>query len=275
MKNPDTLAWVEELLTPGYRRKPMFGGFTYSYDDVMVMALFESEGSRSYRGQTYPYELWFGCMFPVEREKQDEARAQFPFLVQHPVLGKWLYLPSETEDFESNAEAVLREIRRRNPLLGTIPNSKRPKKGRAVKEDAGTYSRTPMMFREELPAEKLKKARRLSDLLGLGPVMEKRMIQAGIRSVEHFVKMGWQEAAKRLVDLHPRHLNAIYAYVLIGALGNVGFNEISEAEKKEAVALMAQWRQEMKAAKKKATPKKKAAPRKAPSKTKISRAKKR
>lgn len=272
MKNPDTLAWVEELLTPGYRRKPMFGGFTYAFDDVMVMALFESEGSRSHRGTTYPYELWFGCMFPVEREKQDQVRAGFPFLVPHPVLGKWLYLPSESENFESNVEAVLREIRRRNPLFGTIPHSKRPKKGHAVQCDGGTYSRTPMMFREEPAAEKLKKAKHLSDLRGLGPVLEKRLMQAGIRSVDQFVKMGWQKAAKRLVDLHPRHLHAMYAYVLIGALRNINLSDISEAEKKEAIALMATWRQQMK------TPPKTASKKSASKKTakkKISRTKRR
>ena len=33
------LVWVEELLPPGYIKKPMFGGFAYYYEARFVLCL--------------------------------------------------------------------------------------------------------------------------------------------------------------------------------------------------------------------------------------------
>jgi len=78
----------------------MFGGLAAYLMDHLVMVLTESPGEKSYRGEDYPTDIWNGILFPTEREHQASLRSSFPSLVPHPVLGKWLYLPAGTDDFE-------------------------------------------------------------------------------------------------------------------------------------------------------------------------------
>ena len=240
------LGWIEELLPEGYRRKPMFGGFAYYLGDLMILAMFESTGSRKYRGQTYNFELWYGCMFPVERERQELVLKQFPNLVRHPILGKWLYLPFESEDFETHAETLLKKLRfevaKESPLFGVIPDRKKKAKGsKKVKpvKDEKIDTRVPMMFRDEPAEDVLTKAKKISDLRNLGPQTEIHFHKAGIKSVKAFVKMGWRKAFAKLVKSNPKSRHTLYAYALIGALQNKDMMQISDEDKAEAKALNA------------------------------------
>ncbi len=47
--------------------------------------------------------------------------AQMPALRPHPVLGKWLYLPQDHEDFESLASAIVMGVRARDGRIGVAP----------------------------------------------------------------------------------------------------------------------------------------------------------
>ena len=67
------------------------------------MVLAESPGETSYRGKDYHFEIWNGIMFPTEQTHHASLIAEFPGLRPHPVLGKWLYLPAERDDFEASA----------------------------------------------------------------------------------------------------------------------------------------------------------------------------
>lgn len=60
------------------------------------------------------------------------------------------------------------------------------------------------------------------------------MNTAGIKTVSQFRELGWQRALKKLIQIHPRYRHTIYAVVLIGALQDKVWHQISEADKKAA-----------------------------------------
>lgn len=76
-------------------------------------------------------EPWQGVLVCTFHEHQDSLRAEFPSLVQHPVLKKWLYLPENAETFERDAKKLVQLVKARDPRLGIPPS---PKKKRAVKK---------------------------------------------------------------------------------------------------------------------------------------------
>lgn len=232
-KELPSLQWVEELLPPNCLRKPMFGGFAYYCDQKIVLVMFEKSGDRNHKDKTYDFELWNGCMFPTERENHAEALKIFPFLVPHPVLPKWLYLPTDTEDFERNVEDILKLIRRRSKIFGVIPKPKK-KTAKAKKEDSRIDTRRPRMFSDEPKEQILTKAKKISDLKNLGPESEKAFAKAGIRTAPQFIKLGWKKTLQKLVRSNPKNCHSLYAYALIGALTNTEWSRISEQEKSEA-----------------------------------------
>lgn len=113
------LQWIEELLPHDIQMIPKYGGQAYFLDEHMVLILVErSEGVYEHKGFTYPFDLWKGCIFPVEQRKQNAFVSKYLFLENHPVNKDWLYIPAESEHFEEEVRLVLREITRRNPLMG-------------------------------------------------------------------------------------------------------------------------------------------------------------
>lgn len=112
-------AWIWEPLEgePGFVLRAMFGAKAVYLDGKIVLCL--STGK----------EPWRGVLVPTDREHHDALRAEFPALVVHPILGKWLYLPESAETFERTAIALVTLVRRRDPRIGVIP---KPKKRRAV-----------------------------------------------------------------------------------------------------------------------------------------------
>ena len=246
-KELENLFWLEDLLPTEHLKKRMFGGFAYYVGEKLVMVVFESEGNKTYRGQKFDFEIWNGCMFPAEKENQPAILERFPFLFPHPVLAKWLYLPAESEDFELNAQAVLRELRRLNPLFGSIPKSKMPKgmkskssKRRQSQDDDEEIldTRTPRMFSDEPGEKTLKKAKKISDLKNLGPESERAFLKAGIKTAPQLIQMGWKKAMARLYESDPKNGHSIFAYAVIGALENRLWNLIPEEKKSEARAFM-------------------------------------
>ncbi|QDK37243.1 TfoX/Sxy family DNA transformation protein [Bdellovibrio sp. NC01] len=261
-KEPQQLKWVESLLPEEqYRRKAMFGGFAYYIGEKIVLLIFESPGSRSYQGQQYEFELWDGCMFPVERELQDKALARFPFLVSHPILPKWLYIPVDTEGFDELVTEVVEQATRPNSYWGSIPKARgkktsagTSKKSVAVNEKIDT--RTPRMFSDEPASVALNRAQKISDLKNLGPVAELEFIKAGIKTAPKFIDMGWQKAMVKLVKVNPKNRHSIFAYALIGALQNKEWNLISEDDKLAARQFVKSLAPDKKAGAKKKTLKK-------------------
>jgi predicted flap endonuclease-1-like 5' DNA nuclease len=239
-KEPHELKWIEDLLPEEeYRRKSMFGGFGYYIGEKMVLATFESTGNTTYKNKKYPYEIWNGCMFPVEREHQEKALARFPFLVSHPILPKWLYLPIDTESFEELVTDVMAQAIKPLGYWGSIPKPK-TKKGTSKKASSKKDkpekidTRTPRMFSDEPAAVALVKAKNISDLKNLGPMAEKEFHKAGIKTAQAFMKLGWKKAMVKLIKANPKNRHSMFAYALIGALENKDWGAISAQEKEEA-----------------------------------------
>lgn len=120
------LYWIEELLPPGYDCVPKHGGFAYYIDMKLVMILVERKGLYEHKGVSYPFELWNGCIIPVEKRAQNAFFLKYLFLENHPANKDWLYIPAEHEDFEDEVKQLVREIVKGNPLLGLAVKFDRP-----------------------------------------------------------------------------------------------------------------------------------------------------
>lgn len=124
----DHLLWIEELLPDDIISVSKRGGRGYYLDDAFVLLLIESGQSFEHKGITYPFKIWNGCLFPIEKIKQNAVYAKFQFLENHPVLKDALYLPADSENFAEEVQLVLREIKKKNPLFGTRMKKLRSKK---------------------------------------------------------------------------------------------------------------------------------------------------
>jgi hypothetical protein len=105
-KNP--LLWVFEPLEEDARfvlRK------LFSFDAAYL-------DGRLYLAVAGGKEPWNGMMVCTSREHHASIRSQFPQLVPHKVLGKWLYLSQSHPEFESVAVELAAMARKRDPRLG-------------------------------------------------------------------------------------------------------------------------------------------------------------
>lgn len=131
---------LEYLLEPLHEKfdfitKPMFGGLAGYRGDKIVICIMENPGEREHMGKKYDFEVWNGLLFPCERDQHDSLQKDFPELRPHPVLPKWLYLPMETDHFESDAESIIKLIARGDQRLGVIPvKKKKTKKTKMTKK---------------------------------------------------------------------------------------------------------------------------------------------
>jgi hypothetical protein len=105
-KNP--LLWVFEPLEedPRFVLRKLFS-FDAAYLD-----------GRLYLAVAGGKEPWNGMMVCTSREHHASIRGQFPQLVSHKVLGKWLYLSQSHPEFESVAVELAVMARKRDPRLG-------------------------------------------------------------------------------------------------------------------------------------------------------------
>ena len=133
-----TLHWVYEAFDddPTFMTKRMFGGLAIYVHGKMVMVLVEDPGNREWKGETFDYDIWSGILFPTDREFHADILKDFPSLVSHPILGKWLYLPMSDESFEGLVDQIAERIAKKDSLFGIIPQarSKRKKKKKVVKK---------------------------------------------------------------------------------------------------------------------------------------------
>lgn len=107
--------------------RPMFGCLAIYYQGLNVALLANETGTKTYRETIYPFDLWDGVLLPTSREHHRSLQTDFNDLVVHPVLGKWLYLPQQTEGFEDILETLVRLIRRNDPRFGIVPQAKAKK----------------------------------------------------------------------------------------------------------------------------------------------------
>lgn len=124
----NNLIWIEDQLPPGFDAVPKHGGMAYYLDMKLVLILVEQRGQGyEHKGVTYPFEVWNGCILPIEQKKQSAFFLKYSFLENHPANKDWLYIPADTENFEDDVKQLLREIMKGNPLLGIPMKVKAPK----------------------------------------------------------------------------------------------------------------------------------------------------
>ncbi len=128
-KKQFALTWVCDSLelNPSFFTKRMFGGLAVYVHDKMMMMLTEEKGKKEYRGVKYKFEIWNGILYPTDREHHESLLEKFPQLVQHPVLGKWLYLNMAENEFESIANEIAELISKNDFRFGIYPKEKKRK----------------------------------------------------------------------------------------------------------------------------------------------------
>lgn len=117
------LTWAFENFEEheSFYTKRMFGGMAAYCHGKMMLLLAEDAGGREYRGTTYDFDIWNGILLPTYYEHHEKLMDQFPSLIQHPVLKKWLYLPLDTDSFEDDVHEITLKIKRNNKLFGIFP----------------------------------------------------------------------------------------------------------------------------------------------------------
>lgn len=105
-KNP--LLWIFESLEDDPR---FFLRKLFSFDAAHL-------DNRLYLAVAGGKEPWNGLLVCTSREYHASIRKQFPQLVPHKVLGKWLYISQAHEEFESVALDLAALARKRDPRLG-------------------------------------------------------------------------------------------------------------------------------------------------------------
>jgi hypothetical protein len=114
--------WIFEAFVehPTFFVKRMFGGLAaYLFERQMLLLV---EPTKTGRWK------WRGVLVCTDYKHRASIRAEFPALMPHGVLRKWLFIDSAHEDFESTMEAVAKRVASNDPRFGIPPKSPKPKK---------------------------------------------------------------------------------------------------------------------------------------------------
>lgn len=76
-------------------------------------------------------EPWRGLLVCTDRTRHAALTAEFPALVPHQILPKWLYLAEAAATFERDAARLVGLARGRDPRLGIEPKTRARRRRRA------------------------------------------------------------------------------------------------------------------------------------------------
>lgn len=115
---PNPLLWTVEPLQdePSYVDRAWFGCRAVYLHGLMVLVLCSGE------------EPWNGLLIPTDHRFHASIMKDFRYVVQHPVLKKWLYLAEASEGFESEAVDIVERIRMWDQRIGIEPKERKGKK---------------------------------------------------------------------------------------------------------------------------------------------------
>jgi hypothetical protein len=68
---------------------------------------------------------WRGVLICTDRERHEALRRDLPQAKPHPVLSKWLYLPDEGDNFDRQAEKLVKLVQRGDERIGVVPQPRR------------------------------------------------------------------------------------------------------------------------------------------------------
>ena len=97
--------------------KRMFGGLAVYLFGRQMLVLVEPTKTGRWK--------WHGVLICTEHAHHPAIVREFPPLVRHDVLKKWLYIDSRHPEFESTMERVAEAIARDDPRFGIHPGGRR------------------------------------------------------------------------------------------------------------------------------------------------------
>ena len=130
IKIPNSLLWLYEPLEgdSGYNCHKLFSFDAAYLDGKLYLAIGDNN------------EPWNGLMVCTSHEHHAALQHEFPQLVSHKVLGKWLYISQNHPEFETVATEMVELAKRRDTRLGVAsgrgaPKGKKPKSRDAIFEE--------------------------------------------------------------------------------------------------------------------------------------------
>jgi hypothetical protein len=113
--------------------KRMFGGLAaYLFDRLMLILVEPTKTGRW---------LWHGVLVGTDYEHHASLQAEFPALMPHGTLRKWLFADSTHPAFESTMEAVARCVARNDPRVGVPPGQPKRRRKTATSRRRNTPRR--------------------------------------------------------------------------------------------------------------------------------------
>jgi predicted protein tyrosine phosphatase len=111
IKQVHPYAWLWEPLEadPTFLLGAMFGSKVVYLDSRLVLCF----AAKS--------EPWRGMLVCMERQHHAQLMAEFPSLLAHAILPKWLYLSESADDFERVAQQLVELVKKRDPRIGIAP----------------------------------------------------------------------------------------------------------------------------------------------------------
>jgi hypothetical protein len=119
-KPHNPLLWIVEPIMeePSYIDRAWFGCRAIYLHGRLMLVLCSGE------------EPWNGVLIATEHEFHDAIHQEFENVVQHPVLKKWLYLPENSEDFETVSLEIVEAVRGGDQRFGVEPKERASRKRR-------------------------------------------------------------------------------------------------------------------------------------------------
>ncbi len=79
---------------------------------------------------------WNGVLICTDDAQHASLQNEFPALISHPVLGKWLHLADCLDDFESQARRLVALAQKRDPRIGVLGKTPKASRNRSLKRTA-------------------------------------------------------------------------------------------------------------------------------------------
>ena len=110
--------WILEAFTgrSSFFTKRMFGGLAAYLHGRLMLVIVEPTKTGRWK--------WHGVLIGTDHKHHVSIRADFPALVPHGFLRKWLYVDSTHEDFQSTMEAVARRMASNDGRFGVVPRAR-------------------------------------------------------------------------------------------------------------------------------------------------------
>jgi hypothetical protein len=109
--------WILEVFEhhPTFFTKRMFGGLVVYLFGRQMMVLVEPTKTGRWK--------WHGVLICTEHAYHRAIQEQFPQLMPHDILRKWLYIDSHHDDFETTMNQVAAAMRRNDARFGIQPRA--------------------------------------------------------------------------------------------------------------------------------------------------------